>query len=338
MASTRRTASSKGKKKDDALQTTLQFGMEDPANNLTIPPPGSSGSTPALPVGISKSGSAADITASEILDTPTTSLFVPPLRDLSPGSGKRYTDMTKGALSNHTTIPAELRKKKDSVPNMPDIQDNTYTEPAAIPVERITSDTVLEFHIYPFEAEKDLPNFCNGTMALYYFRVLRDVVWKWTRAKGHNKTLVDSRSSDSVPPGLKLTKNLEVIEMTNTLKLNTMKILGKAEGKLCNAIIAHYSDLIPKLEAEFNDIYTNMDGVTVDEQRLIALKLIHYKNTLMRAQREKIEAKQRKFEAKDETAKNGQQDQTDFPWAQLNQRQPGEGARGRRRGRGNARR
>ena len=311
-------------------------------NNLTVPEPEHTDSSPDLSLdkaststakgGNTEDGNRIDITTSDILERP---LFVPPLRSLSPKSGKKYTDVTRSALSTHTTIAAELRKNKDTVPNMPDIQDNTYTEPAAIPVERITSDTVLEFHIYPFEVEPELPNFCNGTVALQYFRVLRDVVWKWTRAKGHNKTLTDSRSSDTIPPGLKLNKNLEVIEMTSALKLKTLKILGKAEGKLCDAIIEHYSELIPVLEAEFNDIYNNMEGVTTDEKRLIALKLIHYKNTLMRAQREKMEAKMRKFATREEPPKNDQKNNTtDFPWAQLEQRQQGGGGRGRRRGRG----
>ena len=357
MANTRKTVKdTKGKKpsRDNSpIQTQLQFAtMDDNSTNtettLTVPVPTTSanpnglGATESLQaLGATASDKNVDITTSDILNSMAASLFVPPLRPLSPTSGRKYSDLTKNALSTHTTIPAELRKKNDSIPNMPDIKDNTYTEPAPIPVERITSETLLEFHIYPFEVEPDLPNFCNGTYALYYFRVLRDVVWKWTRAKGHNKTLTDSRSSDIVPPGLKLNKNLEVIEMTASLKLAAMKILGKAEGQLCNAIIAHYDDLIPKLEDEFKSIYNNMTGVTQDEQRLIALKLIHYKNTLMRAQREKMEAKQRKFATKEAAPKNDpttSNDTTDFPWAQLNQRQPGEGARGRRRGRNNARR
>ena len=73
--------------------------------------------------------------------------------------------------------------------------------------------------------------------------------------------------------------------MTPQLKLALLKILGKDKHKLCNAIITHYELLIPKLEEEFHEIYNNITGVNVDEKRLIALKIIHYKNTFMRCQR-----------------------------------------------------
>ena len=93
--------------------------------------------------------------------------------------------------------------------------------------------------------------------------------------------------SDSTPPGLKIKKNLEVINCTPLLKLKTMQILGNAENQLIKAILNHYEQCVPKLEVNIREIYENMTGVNVDEKRLIFLKLQAYKNGLMRQQKNK---------------------------------------------------
>ena len=95
--------------------------------------------------------------------------------------------------------------------------------------------------------------------------------------------------SDQVPPGLRSKKNLEVIDCTPHLKLQDMQILREAENRLVEAILNHYLQLIPKIERDFHDIYNQMRGVNQEERQLISLKLIHYKNGLMRKQRERDE-------------------------------------------------
>ena len=111
--------------------------------------------------------------------------------------------------------------------------------------------------------------------------------------------------SDQVPPGLQIKKHLEVIDCTPHLKLQAMEILGEAENKHCQveAILNHYLQLIPKTERDFHDIYNKMRGVNQEERQLISLKLIHYKNGLLRQQRERDE---KRTQWKNEQSKNGQ--------------------------------
>ena len=106
----------KGSREASPTQTQLNFATnEESSNLLRVPPPDSSNSTPTLGGNsifagtstiINSSQMAADankdkdIEVDEILgNNVVTSLFVPPLRDLSPTSGKKYQAMTKKALN-----------------------------------------------------------------------------------------------------------------------------------------------------------------------------------------------------------------------------------------------
>ena len=262
-------------------------------------------------------------------------------------SQKELADLTKKALeiqsSRHTILPKKLLSAHKAT-------ESAYEEGSAIPAARVGSKLLLEFKISPYHEENELPNFYNATSALHYFRVLRDLMFNWTRAKMHEKTLRESLISDQVPPGLRIKKNLEVIDCSPQLRLKALQILGNAETQLVKAILTHYEQLIPKSEDNFCEIYEGMTGVTEDEVRLINLKLLAYKNTLMRQQRTRDE---RRFNRQNNpnTENNNPQDEQQpqappepqpgtsqqtpnantFPWDQRGQRPPrgrGRGARG----------
>ena len=178
-------------------------------------------------------------------------------------SNETLADLTKKALglanSRHTLLPQTLvTQHKDS--------ESAYEEGTPIPARRITSKQLLEFKIAPYNEEIDLPNFYNATDALHYFRVLRDLMFNWTKAKGHERTLRESLMSDQTPPGLRIKKNIEVIECSPKLRLKAFQILGHAENQLTHAILSHYETLIPTIENNIQDIYENMDGVNEDER------------------------------------------------------------------------
>ena len=177
-------------------------------------------------------------------------------------SNETLADLTKKALelsnSRHTLLPKTLlNKHKDS--------ESAYEEGTPIPARRITSKQLLEFKIAPYNEEIDLPNFYNATDALHYFRVLRDLMFNWTKAKGHERTLRESLMSDQTPPGLRIKKNIEVIDCSPRLRLRALQILGHAENELTHAILNHYETLIPTIENNIQEIYENMEGVNEDE-------------------------------------------------------------------------
>ena len=108
-----------------------------------------------------------------------------------------------------------------------------------------------------------------------------------------------------------------------------MQILGAAENRLVKAILNHHLQLIPQIERDFHDIYNQMRLVNQEERKLIRLKLVHYKNGLMRQQRERDE---KCTQWKEEQSKNRQtvqkqmgkpeeerEHRTDFPWKQKSQ-------------------
>ncbi len=144
--------------------------------------------------------------------------------------------------------------------------------------------------------------------------------------------MIDSMMSDQTPPGLRIHKNLEVINSSPLLKLKALQIFSEAEGKLITAILEHYDTVIPKLEKEIKGIYDKMAGITKDEKKLITLKLIAYKNELIREYRERSEKKGNKATEKriedsnPSTSESGPKNK--FPWDQRPQRPPRKG-RGR---------
>lgn len=251
----------------------------------------------------------------------------------------KYDNITLAALnlnkSRHTIVPEGL------------VTNNAeQDEPTSIPIDRISSKVLLEYKVHPYTEEEDLPNFYNATAALHNFRVMRDLMYSWTRAKHHQQTLRESLLSDQVPPGLRIKKNLEVIECTPHLKLQALQILGDAEIQLTRAILQHYDQLIPKIENDFHQIYNNMKGVNKEEKRLLSLKLVHYKNVLVKQQLARDEKKTQNVNAEDDqknnpkegTSTEKEQDQQ-FPWEQRPQRSNtnrgrGRGARGTRGGGG----
>ncbi|MCP3895590.1 MAG: hypothetical protein GY706_13330, partial [Bacteroides sp.] len=113
--------------------------------------------------------------------------------------------------ARHTELPPHLIKSHT------DMKD-AYKEPEPINIEDIKVKQLLEFQIIKFDSENDLPNFLHTTNALQYFRVLRDMIFDWSRAKSHQKNMIDSLMSDQTPPGLRIHKQLEVINSSPLLK------------------------------------------------------------------------------------------------------------------------
>ena len=77
-----------------------------------------------------------------------------------------------------------------------------------------------------------------------------------------SSTESNARSSTSTP--IRANYKLIVISLFVDRCEKRCCCLGEAEGKLCTAIIDHYDTLIPKIEAEFREVYDNMDGVNDD--------------------------------------------------------------------------
>ncbi len=230
---------------------------------------------------------------------------------------KKTEDVTASA-STHLNLPRDFMKKADT-------KNDPYTEGEKIEPDKITIKDLLTYKIIPFNHDDDLPNFIHSTSALQYFKVLREILFDWTRSKHHEKSILDSATSDTTPPGLRIKKSLEVIGTWAALRLQALQIFSDAENKLSKAIAKHYKQQIPKLETEFTDIYSSMSKINKDEKDLIRMKLLALKNEWIKQQKDRRETKQNKAS---EPAKNDQpstsQDQqangAQFPWKQKPQR------------------
>ncbi len=121
----------------------------------------------------------------------------------------------------HTELPPHLIKSHTD-------QRDAYQEPESVDIKGITTKQLLDFHIVKFEEEQEPPNFYHTTNALQYFRVLREMIFDWARAKSHQKNMIDSMMSDQTPPGLRIHKNLEVINSSPFLKLKALQIFSEA--------------------------------------------------------------------------------------------------------------
>ncbi len=241
--------------------------------------------------------------------------------------GTREKDL-RSAVSTHTRLPEHLKTAKKTT-------DDPFEEEPVVSTE-ITINHLLKYKIQPFTDESELPTFIHATKALQYFRVLRDQSFNIVRSKHHLKTLLDSKTSDQTPPGLRLKKNLEVIEGTPFLKLQALQIMSEAETKLAKVITEHYKQSIPKIEKEFIDIFESMKRITMDEKSLINMKLLHYNNELIRQQKDKRDKKTKKPTGEaskndGETPPQNQEATNQFPWEQKPQRQRPKG-RGKPRG------
>ncbi len=78
---------------------------------------------------------------------------------------------------------------------------------------------------------------------------------------------------------------------TPLVRLQALQITSEAENKLMKVMLNHYEDVIPKLEADFIEIYTNMSKINEEKIILINLKLTRYKNEVLRQQKERREKK-----------------------------------------------
>lgn len=224
------------------------------------------------------------------------------------------TDMTKSASAQyladmqagiqitelHTELPDHLKYTNDD------------KAPIEIPPEKVLSGHVMDWKFTPYHHEEDLPKFTNGTRALHYFRALRDLLSNYCRARLHKEYIEKSIILCQTPRGLKIGRNIMVIETTTTLKLTLYNIFGECENAILKALIRHYKDILPKLEKDYIDLWNTIGAETVskDERRLLILKLTNYKNNLMRKEKERAEKQEefnnKKFQSKNEEAPKGE--------------------------------
>jgi hypothetical protein len=62
-----------------------------------------------------------------------------------------------------------------------------------------------------------------------------------------------------------------------------MQIMGEAENKLLTSLIEHYERVVPKLQREFNELYSNAaDTLSPLDKRLLVIQLAHFKNELVK--------------------------------------------------------
>ncbi len=174
------------------------------------------------------------------------------------GEDEEDTSLTFNRSRHITPLPQALTKK-------PAANNDPFEEGEPIDPLKITIKEILAYKILPFVNETELPNFVRSTNALQYYKVLRDLLFDWSRCKHHQKTLIDSALSDITPPGLRVTKQLEVIGSTPRLRLQALQIFSDAESKLSKVILSHYKTEIPKIESEFKDIYNNMEKINKDD-------------------------------------------------------------------------
>ncbi len=273
------------------------------------------GETPTIVVNGTESSpnlTDGELTGSSVKDTTT---------EKGKEKDKKKKDELSAEPSTHLNLPRDFMKK-------PDTKDDPYTEGESIEPEKITVKELLTYKIIPFSKDDELPNFIHSMSSLQYFKVLREILFDWTRSKHHEKNILDSATSDTTPPGLRIKKSLEVIGTSPALRLQALQIFSDAENKLSKAIAKHYKQQIPKLEADFTDIFGSISKINKDEKNLIKMKLLAMKNEWIKQQRDRRENKQTK--ATTEAAKNDQPstslqtppDNPQFPWTQKPQRPP----------------
>jgi uncharacterized protein Smg (DUF494 family) len=152
--------------------------------------------------------------------------------------------------------------------------------PQEMPIHLITSRQILDVAVTPFSHEETLPSFDHGSMAVYFFTTLRQILDKCTRAQLQDQFIRQCLSRRIIPKGFKLNKKLMAVDPTPQLKLAHYQITSQAESDLMRAITDHYDTAIPRLIREFEEYFSQIKVLAPEERRLIILKLIHYKNKL----------------------------------------------------------
>ena len=168
--------------------------------------------------------------------------------------------------------------------------------PKDIPIHQLTSDHILTKDITPYSKENDLPPFRYSSRALHYYQVLRTILSKYIRSSEHLKYIKTGLENQTIPRGLRLNKPIQVIEPTSEFRLKMLEIFGRAEKDMIKNIVAHYEISIPKIRAEFDLLWRRLNRITEEEKTLITLKLIHYKNDLIKTKQTRTTVKTRRDE------------------------------------------
>jgi hypothetical protein len=145
----------------------------------------------------------------------------------------------------------------------------------------MTSEDILGLRIAPYTYEGKLPPFGHGVTAIPYFQQLRNIMSKIVRAKLQNNFLLESLAKQQVPRGFKINKKIMAVHPSAKLKVVHFKIIANAEMEIMKATIDHYLATIPLLEAEFQEVYDDLNTLPSYDRRLVILYLLHEKNMIM---------------------------------------------------------
>ncbi len=83
----------------------------------------------------------------------------------------------------------------ENLTHKPDTKSNPFEENEKVAANEVSPALLLKYEIHPFTDEDTLPNFIHATGALQYFKVLREILFDWTRAKHHHRGLIDSTTT-----------------------------------------------------------------------------------------------------------------------------------------------
>jgi hypothetical protein len=175
----------------------------------------------------------------------------------------------------------------------------------------------------PFTMEQELPSFDHGSPAYGYFRILRQILDKAVRATLNQSHLISSYNMRQIPRGMKINKNLTTICPTPKLELQHLQILARAEKEMTEITLTHYEQVIPKLQKEFDQYFTETQDLPPVDRRLIVLKLLHYKNEVIEKKEEKQEQKLYRPDNRRFNDNQGNQGHQSRPPPQPYQRQQG---------------
>ena len=101
---------------------------------------------------------------------------------------------------------------------------------------------------------------------------------------------------------MRITKTINAVEPSHTLKIQYMQILGNAESELMKCLMDHYEVTIPKLEEEFTKLFdTASQTLPPVEKRLVVVKLLHFRNDLIKDRRQTATNKINRLDPNEQT-------------------------------------
>lgn len=213
-------------------------------------------------------------------------------------------------VQNHTTTTEpETPKTTRLTETRSDINivHNPTHNTTPLTVDAVTSEIILQIQPTPFIQEETLELFRPNTYPLQKFIILRNLLGKIVRTHYHIINLEDNLQQGTVPPAMRANRETQVIDPDTSYQLSMLQINGEYEEKILQTTLTHYRRLKPKLVNDFSNLWDNKAGVNEKENKLIRLKLIHYKNTMIK---EKTEAIDRRKNIREQRRKERTENQT----------------------------